>query len=107
MYHGKGLTECTRLSDHVPLTKAVDLGTNDVLKIVLTATEGGKGKRPNQAFLLLRDQDTGLEATFPFTVKESGKGKVDLVCYSVPFMFLEYGVGFLAMLGSCLTALQC
>lgn len=91
----RGLIDKYRLSDHVPLTKAVELQANDVLKIVLTATEDGKPKRPNQAFLLLRDQDTGLEATFPFTVKESGKGKVDLVssfslsipdsCTTLPF----------------------
>jgi oligosaccharyltransferase complex subunit delta (ribophorin II) len=58
----------------------VTLGATDTLKIILTATEDGKAKRPHQAFLLLRDQDTGLEATFPFSVKDSGKGKVDFVC---------------------------
>lgn len=68
-----------RLSDHVPLAKPVTLGAADSLKIVLTATEAGAAKRPHQAFLLVRDQDTGLEATFPFQVKESGKGKVDFV----------------------------
>jgi oligosaccharyltransferase complex subunit delta (ribophorin II) len=65
----------------VPLSKAVTLGAADTLKIILTATEDGKAKRPHQAFLLLRDQDTGLEATFPFSVKDTGKGKVDFVCY--------------------------
>lgn len=57
------------------------LGSADALKIVLSATEDGKGKRPHQAFLLLQDQDSGLEAAFPFAVKESGKGKVDVVCF--------------------------
>jgi oligosaccharyltransferase complex subunit delta (ribophorin II) len=80
---GLGLIREHRLSDHVPLAKAVELGTTDSLKIVLTATEDGKAKRPHQAFLLLRDQDTGLEATFPFSVKDSGKGKVDFVCFSL------------------------
>lgn len=70
-----------RLSDHVPLAKPVSLGAADTLKIVLTATEGRTAKRPHQAFLMLRDQDTGLETTFPFSVKESGKGKVDFVCF--------------------------
>lgn len=70
-----------RLSDHVPLAKAVSLGAEDTLKIVLTATEDRAAKRPHQAFLLVRDQDTGLEATFPFSVKESGKGKVDFVSF--------------------------
>lgn len=55
------------------------MGATDNLKIILTATEAGTAKRPHQAFLMLRDQDTGLETTFPFSMKESGKGKVDFV----------------------------
>ena len=76
---GSGLIELCRLSNNAPLAKAVELGAADTLKIILTATEDGTAKRPHQAFLLLRDQDTGLETTFPFSVKESGKGKVDFV----------------------------
>ena len=68
-----------RLSDHVPLSAPVELGHNGILKIILTATEDGTAKRPHQAFLLVRDQDTGLEATFPFAAKESGKARVDFV----------------------------
>lgn len=71
-------TTC-RLSDHAPLAKPVTFGPTDALKIILTATEDGKAKRPHQAFLLLRDQDTGLEMTFPFSMKDTGKGKVDFV----------------------------
>jgi oligosaccharyltransferase complex subunit delta (ribophorin II) len=67
------------LSDHVPLSTPVELGQTDTLKIILTATENGKAKRPHQAFLLLRDQDNGLETSFPLTLKDSGKGKVDFV----------------------------
>ncbi|KAF7928526.1 uncharacterized protein EAE98_005582 [Botrytis deweyae] len=77
-----------KLSDHVPLAKAVSLGAADTLKIVLTATEDRVAKRPHQAFLLLRDQDTGLEATFPFSVKESGKGKVDFSQKDLPIQLL-------------------
>jgi oligosaccharyltransferase complex subunit delta (ribophorin II) len=55
------------------------LGPTDSLKIFLTATEAGTGKQPNQAFLLLRDRKSGLETTFPFSVKDSGKAKVDFV----------------------------
>ncbi|RDW87412.1 hypothetical protein BP5796_03106 [Coleophoma crateriformis] len=79
---GNGLKD--KLSDHVPLAKPVTFGPTDALKIVLTATEGGKAKRPHQAFLLLRDQDTGLEATLPFSVKETGKGKVDFTQKDLP-----------------------
>jgi oligosaccharyltransferase complex subunit delta (ribophorin II) len=51
----------------------------------LTTKEAGKPKRPHQAFLLLQDQDTGLESTFPLSIKETGKGKVELVrCASPP-----------------------
>jgi oligosaccharyltransferase complex subunit delta (ribophorin II) len=49
------------------------------LKVALTTTEGSTGKKPHQAFLTLREVDTGLEESFAFSVKESGKGKVDLV----------------------------
>jgi hypothetical protein len=69
----------SRLSDHAPLVKPVELGAGATLKIVMSVTENGKGKRPHQAFLLLRDQDTGLETTFAFSSKESGKAKVDFV----------------------------
>ncbi len=47
----------------------------------LTTKENGSAKRPHQAFLLLREVDTGLEAPFVFTVKESGKASVDVVRY--------------------------
>jgi oligosaccharyltransferase complex subunit delta (ribophorin II) len=67
-----------RLSDHVPLSKPIVLGSND-LKIVLTAVEGKTPKRPHQALLLVKDVETGLETSFPFTVKDDGKGKVNLV----------------------------
>jgi hypothetical protein len=73
---------CTRLSDKTPLSKPVTLGASDTLKILLTATEGGKPKRPHQAFLLLADQDTGLEATLPLSLKENGKGKVEFVRFT-------------------------
>jgi oligosaccharyltransferase complex subunit delta (ribophorin II) len=74
-----------RLSDRVPLSKPVALEGADSLKIILTATEAGKPKRPHQAFLLLRDPDTGLESTFPLSMKETGKANVELVrCASSP-----------------------
>jgi hypothetical protein len=76
-----------RLSENSPLAKSVILGASDTLKILLTATEDGKPKRPHQAFLLLTDQDTGLEATFPLSMKDSGKGKVDLVSCTTPVEF--------------------
>ncbi|RFU27109.1 hypothetical protein B7463_g9221, partial [Scytalidium lignicola] len=68
-----------KLSTKPPLAKSVSLGTADTLKILLTAKDGSKAARPHQAFLMLKDQGSGLETTFPFSMKESGKGKVEVV----------------------------
>ena len=76
---GTGLTTPHRLVAHTSLPKAVQLGAADTLKIILTTQEGKTAKRPHQAFLLLKDADTGLDISYPFSVKESGKAKVDLV----------------------------
>ncbi|KAG0645485.1 Dolichyl-diphosphooligosaccharide-glycosyltransferase subunit SWP1 [Hyphodiscus hymeniophilus] len=78
-----------KLSIKAPLSKPVTLGASDTVKILLTATEDGKPKRPHQAFLLLTDQDTGLETTFPITMKETGKGKVDITQKDLPIQLLS------------------
>jgi oligosaccharyltransferase complex subunit delta (ribophorin II) len=62
-----------------PLAKAVGLSTGDSLKIILTVTNGGKARKPHQAFLTITDPTSGLEESYPFIVKENGKAKVDLV----------------------------
>ena len=74
-----GLIESHRLVEHKPLSKAVELGAADTLKIILTTQDGKTAKRPHQAFLLLKDAETGLDISYPFNVKDSGKAKVDLV----------------------------
>ncbi|KAI2601914.1 Dolichyl-diphosphooligosaccharide--protein glycosyltransferase subunit Swp1 [Hypoxylon sp. NC1633] len=56
----------------------------DSLKLLLTAKENGKGKRPHQAFLVLRDSATGLEAPFPLTVKDNGKATVEIKQADLP-----------------------
>lgn len=58
--------------------ESITLAHGDRLKISLTAKDGNTGKRPHQAFLVLREK-SGLEAPFPLTIKESGKGSVELV----------------------------
>jgi oligosaccharyltransferase complex subunit delta (ribophorin II) len=68
-----------RLSLTSALSPAVSLSSTNTLKIVLTATEGKTGKKPHQAFLTLHDPATGLEESFPFSIKDSGKGKVEVV----------------------------
>lgn len=55
------------------------LGAGDTLKVILTTQEGKSAKRAHQAFLLLQDPVTNLDISYPFSVKDSGKAKVDLV----------------------------
>lgn len=55
------------------------LSASDSLKIILTTQEGKSAKRPSQAYLLVRDPTTNLDVSYPFSVKESGKAKVELV----------------------------
>lgn len=69
-----------RLSATKPLAKPVSLGATDSLKLDLTTLDGTTAKRPHQAFLTLTDPTTGLEESFVISVKDSGKGKVSLVC---------------------------
>lgn len=61
------------------LSKPVTFDSDDSLKILLTIKESGKGKRPHQAFLVLREPTTGLETPFPLTVKDNGKATVEIV----------------------------
>ncbi len=73
------LTSPGRLDPKKPLPKPVVLGNTDIAKILLTAKSNGKASRPHQAFLLLKDDETGLEAPFPLAVKENGKAVVQIV----------------------------
>lgn len=75
-----------RLTPEAPLSKSISLGATDTLKLLLTTTEGKKAKRPHQAFLTLTDPTTGVEESFVISVKESGKGKADLVRPSLQFV---------------------
>jgi oligosaccharyltransferase complex subunit delta (ribophorin II) len=68
-----------RLNPSTPLSKSVSLAAADTLKLQLTTIDGKTAKRPHQAFLTLSDPTTGLEESFVLSVKDSGKGKVDLV----------------------------
>ncbi|CAD0091995.1 unnamed protein product [Aureobasidium vineae] len=65
--------------------KQIKLGPTDTLKLLLTTTEDKTAKRPHQAFLTLHEPKTGLEESFVFSVKESGKARVEL---DLPFQFL-------------------
>jgi oligosaccharyltransferase complex subunit delta (ribophorin II) len=65
------------------------LKTADTLKIILTTTNGKKPRKPHQAFLTLSEPSTGLEESFPFTVKDSGKSKVDVSFSNIPLQLLK------------------
>lgn len=58
---------------------AVTLPSSDTLKVVLTVVEGKTAKKPHQAFLTLQEPTSGLEESFPFSLKDNGKGKVEVV----------------------------
>ena len=68
-----------RLSPNNAITKPVSLGTGQSLKIILTATNGGQARKPDQAFLTIADDLRDLDESYPLTLKESGKGTVEIV----------------------------
>ncbi|KAK5089322.1 hypothetical protein LTR70_007119 [Exophiala xenobiotica] len=72
-----------------PLAKTIDLGPTDSLKVILTTQEGKSAKRPHQASLLLKDSSSNLDVSYPLSVKESGKAKVDLTQKELPTQFLK------------------
>lgn len=71
-----------RFSETSPASEPVSFGSSEPLKVLLTAKENGKAKRPHQAFLVLREPASGLEAPFPFTVKDNGKAVVEIVRFT-------------------------
>ncbi|KIX06962.1 uncharacterized protein Z518_04938 [Rhinocladiella mackenziei CBS 650.93] len=84
---GVGLKE--KLVPFTPLSAPVKFGAGDTLKVVLTTQEGKSAKRPHQAFLLLQDTTSKLDVSYPFSVKESGKAKVELTHKDLPIQFLR------------------
>ncbi|KAJ8605279.1 hypothetical protein MRB53_041473 [Persea americana] len=75
-----------KLSPDTPSSSPpASLTASNTLKVVLTATEDGVGKRPHQAFLTIAEQDSGLEESFAFVLKSDGKGKSQK---DLPFQFL-------------------
>jgi oligosaccharyltransferase complex subunit delta (ribophorin II) len=79
----------SRLSTSTPLPKTVPLTSTDTLKIILTTQDGSTAKRAHQAFLTLTDPTTTLEISYPFSVKDSGKAKLDLTHKDIPTAFLR------------------
>jgi len=84
---GGGFKE--KLGENKRLSAQVKLGGSDTLKLILTTQEGKTGKRPHQAFLNLKDSTSGLETSFPLSVKESGKAKVEVAYKDIPIQLLS------------------
>ena len=68
-----------RFSQGVPVGEALQLDTADSIKVALTLKENGKAKKPHQAFVIIREEGTNLEAPFALTIKDSGKAAVEIV----------------------------
>ena len=68
-----------RLVPNKALSKPLTLASSDTLRVLLTTKEDSKPMRPHQAFLLVKDPSNNLETSFAFSVKESGKAKIELV----------------------------
>ncbi|KAJ3566631.1 hypothetical protein NPX13_g7067 [Xylaria arbuscula] len=73
-----------KFSETKPLAQPIEISDKDGIKVLLVAKDGGKGKRPHQAFVVLQDEVSGLEAPFPMTVKENGKAVVDIKYADLP-----------------------
>jgi oligosaccharyltransferase complex subunit delta (ribophorin II) len=73
------LTPIGRIPDNKGLSKPIALGDTDTLKITLTSQDGSTAKRAHQVFLFLQDPQTGLDISYPFSVKDNGKARVELV----------------------------
>ncbi|PLN77005.1 oligosaccharyltransferase subunit ribophorin II [Aspergillus taichungensis] len=90
--HTKGAGVGTGSKDVIPdnkaLSKPVALGSADTLKVALTAQEGSSPKQANQVFLLLQDPETGLDISYPFSVKNNGKSRLELAMKDLPLQFL-------------------
>jgi oligosaccharyltransferase complex subunit delta (ribophorin II) len=61
------------------ITDSVALEAGGSLRLSLTVTNGGKPRRPHQAFLTVANKDGSLEESFPLTINDKGKAKFDLV----------------------------
>ncbi|OJK03923.1 hypothetical protein ASPACDRAFT_112089 [Aspergillus aculeatus ATCC 16872] len=84
---GAGFKEA--IPDNKALSKPVSLGSADTLKVTLTAQEGRTAKRAHQVFLFLQDSETGLDISYPFSVKDNGKSRIELTQKDLPVQFLS------------------
>lgn len=80
---GKAVTDSAihRFAPNKPLSKPLILGPSDTLKVLVTSKEDRKAKQPHQAFLNVRDPASNLETSYAISIKDNGKGKVELVSF--------------------------
>ncbi|CUS08201.1 unnamed protein product [Tuber aestivum] len=97
-----GKAEAYKFSPTKPIKGAINLGPKDILKVSLTVKEDSKVGRPHQAFLLVQEPESKVEAFFPLNVKElSGKAKVDLSHKDLPaFLLTAPSLSLSLVLGS-------
>ncbi|PWW76671.1 hypothetical protein C7212DRAFT_319520 [Tuber magnatum] len=97
-----GKVDAYKFSPTKPIKEAISLGPKEILKVSLTIKEDSKVGRPHQAFLLVQEPESKVEAFFPLTVKElSGKGKVDLSHKDLPaFLLTAPSLSLSLVLGS-------
>jgi oligosaccharyltransferase complex subunit delta (ribophorin II) len=69
----------SRFSADKALTEAITIRSTGLLRLALTVTNGGKPRRPHQAFITISSADSGLEESFPLTINDAGKAKLDIV----------------------------
>ncbi|KAI4135334.1 MAG: hypothetical protein LQ347_000753 [Umbilicaria vellea] len=77
-----------KLVENKALSRPIQLGASDTLKVLLTVQENKKPKRPHQAFLHITEPTTGLETSYALAMKENGKGKVELTHKDIPSQLL-------------------
>lgn len=76
-----------RLAPGRPLSSQLRLGASDTLKLILTVQDDKTAKRPNQAALILKDTQAGLDVSYPLSVKENGKATISLSHKDLPSQF--------------------
>ncbi|KAK2871786.1 hypothetical protein FQN49_002826 [Arthroderma sp. PD_2] len=86
---GIGGGQKQKLSQDKPLAKPIILNNAGTLKLLLTIQEDRAAMRPHQAFLTLKESETGLDISYPLSIKGSGKALVELNHKDLPVQLLE------------------
>ena len=80
----------TRFNPSTPIDSKVKLSHGEVLKLSLTFLGGEELAVPHQAYLLVKQSDTGLETFFPLdTHASTAKAKLEVV-RGIPDQLQEY-----------------